>query len=156
MSQQDYTEYENPLSRRYASPAMRRIFSPQFKFGTWRRLWIALAESQRELGLAVTEEQVTAMRAVAEQIDFAAAEARERETRHDVMSHIHAFAAQAPEAAPIIHLGATSAFVGDNTDLIQMRRALELVLARLLEVIRVLAKFAGKYRKQPILGFTLF
>ena len=122
--------YENPLESRYASKLMLRLFSPQYKFSTWRRLWLALAESQRELGLAITEEQLNAMRQQLDNIDFETAAEQERLTRHDVMSHIHTFAQAAPEAAAIIHLGATSAFVGDNTDIIQMRSALDLIQSR--------------------------
>ncbi len=150
----DRNSYENPLESRYASKLMLRLFSPQYKFSTWRRLWLALAESQRELGLAITDEQLNAMRQQLDNIDFEAAAGQERLTRHDVMSHIHTFAQAAPEAAPIIHLGATSAFVGDNTDIIQMRSALDLVQSRLLNVIQNLTHFAREQRHQPALGYT--
>src|SRR5271155_4475310 len=119
--------YENPLTTRYAGRRMARLWSSQMKFSTWRRLWVALAEAQRALGLQITEEQITALRAQVETIDFEAANAYERRFRHDVMAHIHTFGDAAPIARPIIHLGATSCYVTDNADLILMREALELV-----------------------------
>jgi len=148
--------YENPLISRYSSPEMLRIFSPQYKFGAWRRLWLALAESQAELGLHITSRQLAQMRRHLDDIDFARAARYERKFRHDVMAHIHTFADVAPLAKPIIHLGATSAFVGDNTDLIQSRAALELALARLIAVIKPLAAFARRYRRLPTLSYTHF
>ncbi len=148
--------YENPLQGRYASAAMSRIFSPDFKFRTWRQLWIALAEAQRQLGLPVTEEQLDELRATANDINYEVAEERERMTRHDVMSHVHAWGLQCPRAAGIIHLGATSAYVGDNTDLIQLREALQLLRLRLLRVIRRMADFAERWKELPTLGFTHF
>jgi adenylosuccinate lyase len=148
--------YENPLLERYASAAMSRLFSPETKFRTWRRLWIALAEAQRELGLPVTEAQLEELRATAEEINHEVAEARERVTRHDVMSHVHAWGLQCPAAAGIIHLGAPRAYVGDNTDLIQLRGALRLLRRRLLRVIARLAAFADRWKELPTLGFTHF
>lgn len=148
--------YSNPLTERYASREMSRIFSPSFKFGTWRRLWLALAESERELGLPIPEEAIAAIRAHLDDVDLKRAGELERELRHDVMAHVHQLGEQAPEARGIIHLGATSAFVGDNTDLIQHREALTLVRTRLVGVIAALADFARRYRDLPTLGFTHF
>jgi len=139
---------------RYASAEMLEVFSPWYKFSTWRKLWLALAESQAQLGLAVSKRQLAQMRAHTEDIDFKRAARYEKKFRHDVMAHVHTFGDAAPLARPIIHLGATSAFVGDNTDLIQMRAALELVRSRLLRVIDLLAGFARKYRKLATLGYT--
>lgn len=150
----DKNQYENPLVTRYASRRMSRLFSPQFKFSTWRRLWHALAQSQQELGLPISEAQTEAMGRHLDDIDFKVAAEQELRTRHDVMSHIQTFAMAAPEAAPVIHLGATSAYVGDNTDIIQMRSALDLLQSRLLAVIQNLALFAGEQRYQPALGYT--
>jgi adenylosuccinate lyase len=148
--------YENPLVSRYASEQMLRVFSPQFKFSTWRRLWLALAEAQAELGLSIKKKQLAEMRRHLDDIDFDRAAHHEKKFRHDVMAHVHTFAEAAPAAGPIIHLGATSAYVGDNTDLIQMRKGLELIRARLLRVIYLLADFAHKYHKLPTLGYTHF
>jgi len=148
--------YENPLVSRYGSPAMSAVFSPQFKHGSWRRLWLALAESQAELGLPISQRQLAQMRAHLDDIDFARAARYEKKFRHDVMAHVHTFGDAAPLARPIIHLGATSAFVGDNTDLIQLRGALELVRARLLRVIELLAAFGRRYRAVPSLAYTHF
>ncbi|HUE97503.1 MAG TPA: adenylosuccinate lyase [Longimicrobiaceae bacterium] len=148
--------YSNPLTERYASAQMSRIFSPSFKFGTWRRLWLALAEVQRELGLEIPDEALSALRQHLDDVDLARAAQLERELRHDVMAHVHHLGEQAPAARGIIHLGATSAFVGDNTDLIQHREALQLVRRRLLGVIDALAGFAREYRALPTLGFTHF
>lgn len=147
--------YTGPFER-YATPEMAGLFSPQTKFSTWRRVWLALAEAQHELGLPVTEEQLDEMRTHLDTIDFDVAAAREREVRHDVMAHIHAFGLDCPKAKPILHLGATSCFVGDNTDLIVMRDALQLVRGRLLNVVAKLAEFAKEYRDLPTLGFTHF
>ena len=154
--QNSYTSYENPLVSRYASSEMLEIFSPQFKFSTWRRLWLALAESQAEMGLDIKVSQLKQMRNNLDNIDFKKAAKYEKKFRHDVMAHVHAFGDVAPKAMPIIHLGATSAFVGDNTDLIQIKVALEAVRARLYRVIELLSKFATKYRKLPTLGYTHF
>ncbi len=148
--------YENPLLSRYASAEMSHIFSPDHKFRTWRRLWIVLAEVERELGLPIREEQLDELRATADEINHAEAEQRERITRHDVMSHVHAWGLQCPQAAGVIHLGATSAYVGDNTDLIQLREGLRLLRNRLLRVIDRLAAFSRRWKELPTLGFTHF
>ncbi|MDR1028942.1 MAG: adenylosuccinate lyase [Clostridiales Family XIII bacterium] len=148
--------YVNPLVSRYASREMARIFSPDVKFSTWRRLWIALAEAERELGLPITEAQVAELKKYEHDINYAEAEAREREVRHDVMAHVHAYGLQAKRAAPIIHLGATSAYVGDNTDIIVMRDALRLLGEKLARLCAALADFAMRYRHLPTLGFTHF
>ncbi|MBN1437618.1 MAG: adenylosuccinate lyase [Sedimentisphaerales bacterium] len=148
--------YENPLVSRYASGEMLRVWSPSFKFGMWRRLWLALAEAEAELGLPISKGQLGQMRAHLDDIDFGKAAKYEKKFRHDVMAHVHTFGDAAPLARGIIHLGATSAFVGDNTDLIQMRAGLELVRARLYKVIDLLAKFAKKNRKLATLGYTHF
>lgn len=149
-------EYQNPLISRYASKEMSFIFSEDFKFSTWRKLWIALAESEKELGLNISSEQIDEMKAHIYDINYEDAERREKETRHDVMSHVYAFGLQCPKAKPIIHLGATSAFVGDNTDVIQMSEGLKLLRIKLLNVINNLAYFADKYKDLPTLGFTHF
>ncbi|MDR1292676.1 MAG: adenylosuccinate lyase [Clostridiales Family XIII bacterium] len=157
MSRSDYDTYSNPLTARYASDEMSRIFSPDKKFTTWRRLWIALAEAERELGLAdITQEQIDDLKRYEHDVNYADAEAREREVRHDVMAHIHAYGLQAKAAAPIIHLGATSAYVGDNTDIIQMKEALTLIAGKLARLMKNLASFAMEYRALPCLGFTHF
>ncbi len=148
--------YVNPLTERYASPEMSRIFSARFKFGTWRRLWLALAEAEQELGLDIPDAALAALSEHLDDVDLARAAELERELRHDVMAHVHHLGEQAPAARAIIHLGATSAFVGDNTDLIQHRDALLLVRRRLLGVIDALAKFAREHRALPTLGFTHF
>lgn len=148
--------YENPLSERYASREMLELFSPMKKFSTWRKLWIALAESQKELGLNITDEQIHEMKNNIYNIDFEYAAEMERKFRHDVMAHVHTFGKICPKAMPIIHLGATSAFVGDNTDLIIMKEALELVLKKLVNVMNNLKNFALKYKDLPTLGFTHF
>ncbi len=146
--------YENPLASRYASPEMSYIWSPQKKFSTWRRLWLALATAEQKLGLDIHEDQLAEMAAHLDDIDFEYAEAMEKELRHDVMSHVHAFGRQCPKAMPIIHLGATSCYVGDNTELIQLKESLELVRLKLLQVIRLLRDFAMEQRHLPTLGFT--
>ena len=151
-----HDRYVSPLSTRYASPEMQYIFSPDKKFKTWRRLWIALAEAEQELGLDITDEQIEELRAHAEDINYEAAQAREKQVRHDVMSHVYAYGLQCPKAKGIIHLGATSCYVGDNTDLILMREALQLVRRKLINVIAALASFADEYKEQPTLGFTHF
>ncbi len=148
--------YESPLSSRYASDEMQYIFSPDKKFSTWRKLWIALARAEMELGLPVTQEQIDEMEAHITDIDYDLAAKKERELRHDVMAHIHTFGAQCPKAMPIIHLGATSCYVGDNTDVIIMREGLELVRDKLIRVLAALAKFADQYKALPTLGFTHF
>lgn len=146
--------YVTPLGTRYASKEMLYIFSPDKKFKTWRRLWIALAEAERELGLDITEEQIAQLKAFADDINYDVAIAREKEVRHDVMSHVFAYGEQAPLAKPIIHLGATSCFVGDNTDVILMNEALALVKDKLINVIDKLSTFADDYKDMPTLGFT--
>ena len=148
--------YESPLSARYAGKEMKYLFSPDMKFRTWRRLWIALAEAEMELGLPVTQEQVDELKSHAEDINYEVAQAREKEVRHDVMSHVYAYGQQCPKAAGIIHLGATSCYVGDNTDIIVMTQALELVRDKLVGVLRVLGKFAAEYKDLPTLAFTHF
>jgi adenylosuccinate lyase len=148
--------YSNPLTERYASAEMSRIFSASYKFGTWRRLWLALAEVQKELGLPISDEALSALRAQLDSVDTARAAELERELRHDVMAHVHHLGEQAPAARAILHLGATSAFVGDNTDLIQHREALSLVRTRLVSTVAALAGFAREHRALPTLGFTHF
>lgn len=148
--------YESPLSSRYASDKMQELFSPDKKFKTWRKLWIALAETEKELGLDITQEQIDELKRYQDDINYDVARAREKEVRHDVMSHVYAYGVQCPNAAGIIHLGATSCFVGDNTDLIIMYEAMELIRKRLIKVISVLAKFADDYKDLPTLGFTHF
>lgn len=154
--------YQSPLSERYASKEMQYIFSPDMKFRTWRKLWIALAETEKELGLnqngesVITEEQLEELKAHAEDINYDVAKEREREVRHDVMSHVFAYGQQCPKAAGIIHLGATSCYVGDNTDIIVMREALGLVKKKLVNVMKVLADFVEKYKDLPTLAFTHF
>ena len=148
--------YESPLNSRYASPEMQFIFSPDKKFTTWRKLWIALAESEKELGLDITDEQIAELKAHVEDIDYAKAAEYEKLVRHDVMAHVKAYGDQCPSAKGIIHLGATSCYVGDNTDIILMREALELTRKRLVVTIAKLAKFAEEYKAMPTLGFTHF
>ena len=148
--------YESPLSSRYADKEMKYLFSPDMKFKTWRRLWIALAEAEHELGLNITQEQIDELRAHAEDINYEDAEAREKIVRHDVMSHVYAYGLQCPKAAGIIHLGATSCYVGDNTDVIIMTEALKIVEKKLVGVIRQLSDFAEKYKSLPTLAFTHF
>ncbi len=148
--------YESPLSSRYADEKMKYLFSPDKKFRTWRRLWIALAQAEKELGLNITQEQIDEMIQYADDINYDVAEAREKIVRHDVMSHVYAFGQQCPKAMPIIHLGATSCYVGDNTDVIVMTEALKLVRDKLVGVIRVLSKFALEYKDLPTLAFTHF
>ena len=148
--------YSNPLTERYASAEMSRIFSPAFKFGSWRRLWLALAEAERELGLPIPDEAISQLREHLDDVDLRRAAQLERELRHDVMAHVHHLGEQAPAARGTIHLGATSAFVGDNTDLIQHREALRLVRSRLVNVVEALASFARQHRDLPTLAFTHF
>ena len=151
-----HDRYQNPLCARYAGREMQEIFSDDRKFSTWRRLWLALAESEKELGIPVTEEQLQEMREHLNDIDYARAAEEEKALRHDVMAHVHTFAACCPKAAPIIHLGATSCYVGDNTDILNMRDALLLIRRKLLGVMEALAKLAEENQKQPTLAFTHF
>ena len=146
--------YESPLSARYAGKEMKYIFSPDNKFRTWRKLWIALAESEMELGLPITQEQVDELKAHADDINYDVAQAQEKIVRHDVMSHVHAYGVQCPKAKPIIHLGATSCYVGDNTDCIIMQQGLELVRKKLIRIIQHASQFALQYKDLPTLGFT--
>lgn len=148
--------YQSPLSERYASKEMQYIFSPDMKFRTWRKLWIALAETEKELGLSITEEQIAELKEHQDDINYEVAKDREKEVRHDVMSHVYAYGIQCPKAKGIIHLGATSCYVGDNTDVIIMSEALKLVKKKLVNVIKELAEFASKYKELPTLGFTHF
>ena len=148
--------YVSPLSERYASREMQYIFSPDMKFRTWRKLWIALAETEKELGLNITQEQIDELKSHADDINYEVAKERERQVRHDVMSHVYAYGVQCPKAKGIIHLGATSCYVGDNTDIIVMTEALKLVQKKLINVIAELSKFADKYKAQPTLAFTHF
>lgn len=148
--------YSNPLAERYSSKEMLENFSPDKKFSTWRKLWIALAESEKELGLHITDEQIEEMKANIYNIDYELAAKKESEFRHDVMAHVHTFGTKAPKAMPIIHLGATSAFVGDNTDLIQIKDGLDIVKTKLVNVISEMSKFAVEYKDLPTLGFTHF
>ena len=151
-----YDKYVSPLSERYASKEMQYIFSPDMKFRTWRKLWIALAETEKELGLNITDEQINELKEHADDINYDVAKEREKLVRHDVMSHVYAYGVQCPKAKGIIHLGATSCYVGDNTDVIVMTEALKLVKKKLVNVIAELAKFANTYKDQPTLAFTHF
>lgn len=148
--------YSNPLAERYSSKEMLEIFSPKFKFSTWRKLWYVLAETEKELGLDITEEQLAEMKANIDNIDYELADEMEKKFRHDVMAHVHTFGIAAPKAMPIIHLGATSAYVGDNTDLIQIKEALNILKKKLINVMDGLAKFSNEYKDLPTLGFTHF
>ncbi|WP_330111303.1 adenylosuccinate lyase [Cetobacterium somerae] len=148
--------YSNPLAERYSSKEMLEIFSPKFKFSTWRKLWYVLAETEKELGLDITEEQLAEMKANIDNIDYELADEMEKKFRHDVMAHVHTFGTAAPKAMPIIHLGATSAYVGDNTDLIQIKEALNILKKKLINVMDGLAKFSNEYKDLPTLGFTHF
>ncbi len=149
-------EYVNPLGARYASKPMLRLFSDDRKFGTWRRLWLALARAEKDLGLAITDEQIAEMERHLDDVDYETADRREREVRHDVMAHVHAFGVQCPKAAPIIHLGATSMFVVDNTDTILAREALGIVRARLVRAVAALADLAARHADTPCLSYTHF
>ncbi len=153
---EDTSRYISPLSERYAGKEMQFIFSEDKKFSTWRRLWVALAEVEKELGLDISDEQISEMKEHIEDINYEVAREREKEVRHDVMSHVYAFGKQCPKAAGIIHLGATSCYVGDNTDIIIMNEALTLVKKKLVNVIERLSKFADQYKALPTLGFTHF
>ena len=149
--------YESPFNSRYASKEMQELFSPDMKFKTWRRLWIALAEAEKELGIdIITEEQIEELKKFKDDVNYDVAEKMEKQLRHDVMAHVHAYGEQCPKARPIIHLGATSCYVGDNTDVIIMAEALKLLKAKLLTVISKLSSFALKYKDLPTLGFTHF
>jgi len=147
-------QYSSPLSERYASAAMLELWSPATRCGLWRRLWLALAEAERELGVKIPEDAIREMKANLDNIDFDAVASYEKRFRHDVMAHVHAFGDVAPKAKPFIHLGATSAYVTDNADLILMRRGLDLLRGRALDVLRSLAAFAEQWRDQPTLGYT--
>ncbi len=148
--------YVSPLSERYASKEMQYIFSPEMKFRTWRKLWIALAETERELGIAISEEQIEELKAHKDDINFDVAKEREKVVRHDVMSHVYAYGRQCPKAKGIIHLGATSCYVGDNTDIIVMAEAFRLIKKKLVNVMEKLSRFADKYKSLPTLAFTHF
>ena len=152
----DNSTYQSPLCSRYASREMQYLFSPDKKFTTWRRLWVALAEAEKELGLHITDEQLAEMRANVDNIDYEYAKEEEKKVRHDVMAHVHEFGTHCPTAKGIIHLGATSCYVGDNTDIIIMREGLELVHKKLVNVINELSKFAMKYKDMPTLAYTHF
>ena len=152
----DHEFYVNPLCTRYSGEEMKRVFSDNSKFSTWRRLWVALAESERELGIPITEEQIAEMRGHINDIDYAAAAAHEHEVRHDVMAHVLTFGECCPKAKPIIHLGATSCYVGDNTDVILMREALNIIRARLINVAAALCTFAEENKNVPTLAYTHF
>ena len=154
MINQKYQTYQNPLESRYASSEMLFNFSPNKKFGTWRRLWVALAEIQKDLGLEISNEQIEDLKSNIENIDYDVAAKYEKKFRHDVMAHVHAYGDVAPSAKAIIHLGATSAFVGDNTDLIQLRDGMQIIKKKLINVMAGLAKFAKEYKDLPTLGFT--
>ena len=148
--------YQSPLSERYASKEMQYIFSPDMKFRTWRKLWIALAETEKELGLDITDEQIAELKAHQDDINYEVAKEREKVVRHDVMSHVYAYGVQCPKAKGIIHLGATSCYVGDNTDIIVMTEALKVVKKKLVNVIAQLGAFSEKYKELPTLAFTHF
>ena len=148
--------YQSPLSERYASKEMQYIFSPDKKFRTWRRLWIALAQTEKELGLPITDEQIEELKEHADDINYDVAKEREKIVRHDVMSHVYAYGQQCPKAKGIIHLGATSCYVGDNTDMILMSEALDIVRKKLVNVIAELAKFADEYKGLPTLALPIF
>ena len=149
-----HDSYVSPLSTRYASREMQHIFSDDFKFRTWRRLWISLAKAERKLGLDITEEQIHELEAHKDDINYEVAQKREKEVRHDVMSHVYAYGQQCPKAAGIIHLGATSCYVGDNTDVVILREASRLVLQKCAQVMKNLSDFAKKYKDMPCLGYT--
>ena len=146
--------YESPLASRYASREMLYIFSPDKKFTTWRRLWIALARAEKELGLPITQGQIDELEREKDHINYDLAQEKERELRHDVMAHIHAYGAQCPSAMPILHLGATSCYVGDNTDIILMKEGLTLLRDKLVRVLAALGRFARQYKAMPTLGYT--
>lgn len=151
----DYNSYESPFCTRYASREMQYVFSADKKFTTWRKLWVALARAEMKLGLPVTQKQVEELEAHIDDIDYKAAEEREKLVRHDVMSHVYAYGLACPEAKGIIHLGATSCYVGDNTDVIVMRDALQIVRRKLINVLAQLSGFSVKYKDMPCLAYTL-
>ena len=153
---ENYSEYISPLSQRYPSKEMKYLFSPEKKFTTWRKLWIALAEAEKQLGLDITDRQIKELHDNRENVNYREARAREKVVRHDVMSHVYAYGLQCPNAKGIIHLGATSCYVGDNTDLIIMRDALVLVRNKIINVLKNLADFALKYADMPTLAYTHF
>ncbi len=146
--------YLSPLSTRYASPEMQAVFSENFKFRTWRRLWLALAKAEKEMGLNITDEQIAELKEHLDDINYDVAEAREKEVRHDVMSHVYAYGVQCPKAQPIIHLGATSCYVGDNTDVIILKNAANIILKKAVKVLKNLSEFAEKYKSLPCLAYT--
>jgi len=148
--------YNTPLNKRYSSKEMSYLFSEEMKFTTWRKLWVALAEAEMELGLGISQEQVNELKSHIDDVNYEEAEKREKEVRHDVMSHVFAYGLQCPAAKGIIHLGATSCYVGDNTDMIIMKEALLLIRKKLINVINALAQFAYEYKDLPTLGFTHF
>lgn len=151
---EDKSVYISPFSARYASREMQRVFSEDFKFTTWRKLWLSLAKAEQKLGLNITDEQIAELAAHTDDINYDVAEAREKECRHDVMSHVYAYGKQCPSAEKIIHLGATSCYVGDNTDVIILREASKIVLSKLAKVISNLSAFAEKYKSMPCLAYT--
>ena len=151
---QDKERYISPFSTRYASKEMQYVFSEEFKFRTWRRLWIALAKAEKALGLSITDEQIEELEKFKDDINYDVAEERERVVRHDVMSHIYAYSQQCPKAEPIIHLGATSCYVGDNTDIMAIKEASEIILKKAAQVIKNLSDFAEKYKAMPCLAYT--
>ncbi len=155
-AQKNRSSYSSPLTGRYGSAEMSHIFSDQFKFSQWRKLWVALAESEAQLGLPISAKQIAQLKAFVDDVNFAEAEAKEKEIRHDVMSHVYAYGLQAPDAKGIIHLGATSAYVADNTDLIQLREGLRLTAKKIVNVIAALGTFAKKHRALPTLAYTHF
>ena len=151
---QDKNIYVSPFSTRYAGKEMQYVFSENFKFTTWRRLWVSLAKAEQKLGLNITDEQIAEMEAHVSDINYDVAVAREKECRHDVMSHVYAYGKQCPKAEGIIHLGATSCYVGDNTDVIIMREASYIIIKKLVKVVKNLAAFADKYKNLPCLAYT--
>ena len=151
-----YDKYISPLSERYASKEMQYIFSQDKKFKTWRSLWVSLAKAQKKLGLDISDQQIEELENFKDDLNIDVAKDREKEVRHDVMSHVYAYGLQCPSAKPIIHLGATSCYVGDNTDLILMKEGLELLEIKLVNVIKLMADFANEYKDLPTLGFTHF
>ncbi|MCM1545237.1 MAG: lyase family protein, partial [Ruminococcus sp.] len=150
----DRDSYISPFSTRYASPEMQHVFSDNFKFRCWRRLWIALAKAEKQLGLDITDEQIAELEANKDNVNFDVAEERERIVRHDVMSHVYAYGKQCPNAEPIIHLGATSCYVGDNTDVVILREASKIVLQKAAQVLKNLSAFAKEYKSLPCLAYT--
>ena len=156
MKKNSHDVYSNPLTTRYASKEMNKVFSPEMKYTTWRKLWYELARAEKKLGLSITQEQIDELKSNLSNLNLDAAAEYEKRFRHDVMAHIHAYGDQCPKARPIIHLGATSAFVGDNTDLIQIREALFIIKTKLVNVIRNLKNLAIHNKHFPTIGFTNF